>query len=234
MTNVLHKKSVAIITARGKSKGLPRKNIVDLAGKPLIAWTIEAALNAKYIEKIVVSSDDDEILDISKKYGADVIKRPDNLASDAATSESAIKHAIDFLKSTGEEFDIVVLLQPTSPLRDSKDIDKAFETMSNSGATAVISMYEFDSKILKAFTKKSNGFLQGVSNNEYPFIRRQDLPVTYMGNGAIYIIMVSEFMKKMSFLTDRTAPYIMDVSKSLDIDTFSDAQKASDILLKSV
>jgi CMP-N,N'-diacetyllegionaminic acid synthase len=234
MINLLHKKSVAIITARGKSKGLPRKNIIDLAGKPLIAWTIEASLNSRYISKTIVSSDDEEILDISKKYGAEIIRRPDNLANDTATSESAVKHAIDFLKSIGEEFDIIVLLQPTSPLRTSKDIDKAFEAMSNSSATAVISMYKYDSKILKAFTKKSNGFLQGVSDNKSPFMRRQDLPVTYMGNGAIYIIMVSEFMKKMCFLTDRTAPYIMDVTKSLDIDTFSDAQKASDILLKSV
>ena len=132
------KKVLAIIPARGGSKGLPRKNIADLAGKPLIAWTIEASLNSKYITKTMVSSDDKEILDISVEYGAEIIKRPENLASDDATSESVVKHAIDCLEATGEVFDIVVLLQPTSPLRNSKDIDNAIELMFSSDATSSV------------------------------------------------------------------------------------------------
>ena len=123
------KRVLSIIPARGGSKGLSRKNIVNLAGKPLIVWTIEASLGSKYITKTVVSSDDKEILDISVEYGAEIIRRPDYLAGDTTTSESVVSHAIDYLQSTGEEFDIVVLLQPTSPLRNAKDIDNSFEKL---------------------------------------------------------------------------------------------------------
>jgi CMP-N,N'-diacetyllegionaminic acid synthase len=216
------KKILSIITARGGSKGLKRKNVVDLAGKPLIAWTIEASLDSKYITKTIVSSDDKEALDISKEYGANVVRRPDDLSSDSATSESVIKHTIDYLESMGEMFDIVILLQPTSPLRNSKDIDSAFEIMFNSDATAVISTSEFDNKILKTFLETPDGFLKGVSNNEYPFMRRQDLPAVYMSNGAIYIIDVNIFNKNLSFITDRTASYLMPANKSFDVDSESD------------
>lgn len=216
------KKILSIITARGGSKGLKRKNVVDLAGKPLIAWTIEASLDSKYITKTIVSSDDKEALDISKEYGANIVRRPDDLSSDSATSESVIKHTIDYLESMGEMFDIVILLQPTSPLRNSKDIDSAFEIMLNSDATAVISTSEFDNKILKTFIETPDGFLKGVSNNEYPFMRRQDLPAVYMSNGAIYIIDVNIFNKNHSLITDKTAPYIMPANKSFDVDSKSD------------
>ena len=216
------KKILSIITARGGSKGLKRKNVVDLVGKPLIAWTIEASLDSKYITKTIVSSDDKEALDISKEYGANVVRRPDDLSSDSATSESVIKHTIDYLESMGEMFDIVILLQPTSPLRTSKDIDSAFEIMFNSDATAVISTSEFDNKILKTFIETPDGFLKGVSNNEYPFMRRQDLPAVYMSNGAIYIIDVNIFNKNLSLITDRTASYLMPANKSFDVDSESD------------
>lgn len=216
------KKILSIITARGGSKGLKRKNVVDLAGKPLIAWTIEASLDSKYITKTIVSSDDQEVLDISKECGANVVRRPDDLSSDSATSESVIKHTIDYLESMGEMFDIVILLQPTSPLRNSTDIDSAFEIMFNSDATAVISTSEFDNKILKTFIETPDGFLKGVSNNEYPFMRRQDLPVVYMSNGAIYIIDVKIFNKNLSLITERTASYLMPANKSFDVDSESD------------
>jgi CMP-N,N'-diacetyllegionaminic acid synthase len=216
------KRVLSIIPARGGSKGLPRKNILDLAGKPLIAWTIEASLNSKYITKTMVSSDDKEILDISIKYGSEIIKRPDNLATDTATSESVVKHAIDYLESIGEVFDFVVLLQPTSPLRNFKDIDSAFETMFNSDATAIISVCKFDNKVLKTFIKNENGFLQGISNNKYPFMRRQDLPLVYMSNGAIYITNTKSFRDGGSFLTSKTVNYLMDIRKSVDVDTLKD------------
>ena len=216
------KKILSIITARGGSKGLKRKNVVDLAGKPLIAWTIEASLDSKYITKTIVSSDDKEALDIYKEYGANDVRRPDDLSSDNATSESVIKHTIDYLESKGEMFDIVILLQPTSPLRNSKDIDSAFEIMFNSDATAVISTSEFDNKILKTFIETPDGFLKGVSNNEYPFMRRQDLPAVYMSNGAIYIIDMYIFNKTLSLITDRTVPYLMPANKSFDVDSESD------------
>jgi CMP-N,N'-diacetyllegionaminic acid synthase len=224
------KKILSIIPARGGSKGLLRKNIINLAGKPLIAWTIEASLKSKYITKTIVSSEDGEILETSIKYGAEIIRRPDDLASDTATSESVVKHAIDYLKYKGEEFDIVILLQPTSPLRNSKDIDSAFEVMFNSEATAVISTCEFDNKILKTFIECSNGFLEGISNNKYPFVRRQDLPAVYMPNGAIYIINVKSFREEKSFLTSKTLNYVMPKSRSIDIDNQSDMDKIKELI----
>ena len=224
------KKIVAIIPARGGSKGLPRKNIIDLAGKPLIAWTIEAALKSKYITKTIVSSDDEEILNFSKNYGADVIERPDNLASDTATSESVVDHTIDFLQCNGEEFDILVLLQPTSPLRTSIDIDSAFEIMFDNNSTAIISVFETDNKILKSFKYGVNGYIEGISNNKYPFMRRQDLPKTYMPNGAIYIVNIDAFRISRGFMTDRTSCYVMPITRSLDIDTELDLRSIERII----
>jgi CMP-N,N'-diacetyllegionaminic acid synthase len=219
------KKILSIIPARGGSKGLPRKNIIDLAGKPLITWTIEASLKSKYITKTIVSSDDAEILDVAINYGSEIIKRPDNLATDIATSESVVKHAIGYLESIDEVFDFVILLQPTSPLRSFKDIDSAFETMFKLDASSVISTCEFDNKILKTLIEDSNGFLEGVSNNKYPFMRRQDLPVVYMPNGAIYIVNTKLFIKDGLFLTNKSVNYIMPKSKSIDIDVMEDVEK---------
>ena len=219
-----------IILARGGSKGIPKKNIINFCGKPLIAWTIEASLGSKYITKTVVSSDDKKILNISEEYGANTIRRPDDLASDVATSESVVKHAIDYLESMGEVFDIVILLQPTSPLRNCKDIDSAFEVMFDSSATAVISTCEFDNKILKTFIESSNGFLEGISNNKYPFMRRQDLPKVYMSNGSIYIIDTKTFKNVNSFMTDKTLNYLMPKKGSVDIDSSDDLIQVEKIL----
>ncbi len=131
---------LAIIPARGGSKRLLRKNILPLVDKPLIVWTIEAAKKSKYINKIVVTSDDDEILNISKANGAEIIKRPDELATDTATSFDVIVHSIKSL----EKYDYVVLLQPTSPLRDQEDIDNAIELLLDKSASAIISVCEVD------------------------------------------------------------------------------------------
>lgn len=223
-------KILAIIPARGGSKGLPRKNIIDLAAKPLISYTIEASLNSKYITKTIVSSDDDETLNISKQYGADIIKRPDNLALDTTASEPVTKHAIEELKKDNQEFDYLVLLQPTSPLRDTENIDNAFNILFESEATALISVCEINNKILKAFKEKKDGFIEGVSNNKYPFMRRQDLPKTYISNGAIYIVKVDEFMKNTSFFTDKTISYIMDEVTSMDIDSKEDLDKVKEYI----
>ena len=113
-----NKTFLAIIPARGGSKRLPRKNILDLSGRPMISWSIDAGLKSKYIDKVVVSSDDDEILDIAKKFKAETVKRPGELASDIATSNDVVKHALENI----EEHDYIVLLQPTSPLRNCKHI----------------------------------------------------------------------------------------------------------------
>lgn len=216
------KRVLAIIPARGGSKGIPKKNIIDLAGKPLIAWTIEASYCSKYITKTIVSSDSDEILEVAKNHNSNILKRPDELATDISLSEIVVKHAIENME---EKFDYIVLLQPTSPLRDTTDIDCAFENLFCSNATALISVCEYDNKILKAFKENEFGYIEGISNNKYPFMRRQDLPKTYISNGAIYIIKVDEFLKNNSFLTDKTISFVMSETKSFDIDTEEDLRK---------
>lgn len=221
---------LAIIPARGGSKGLPRKNIIELAGKPLIAWTIEACLNSKYITKTIVSSDDDEILTISSKYGAEVIKRPAALASDISPSEPVIEHVLSVLE---EAFEYIIFLQPTSPLRSKEDIDIAMDFFLNSDATALISVCEIDNKVLKALKIKDNGYLEGISNNEYPFMRRQDLPKIYMPNGAIYIISKDSFVRDGKLLTDKTIAYEMKMPNSLDIDSKADLDKAEKYIMSN-
>lgn len=230
MMDLMTNKILAIIPARGGSKGLPKKNILDLMGKPLIAWSIESSLASKYITKTVVSSDSDEILAISKKRGAYTLKRPKELASDTASSESAVINAIIKLKDEGEEFDYLILLQPTSPLRNSEDIDKAIKLLFSSDATALISVCETDNKILKAFKQNEDGYIEGISNNSYPFARRQDLPTIYMSNGAIYIIKIDEFLKSQTLFTEKTISYKMNKIESLDIDTIDDLKEAQNYI----
>jgi CMP-N,N'-diacetyllegionaminic acid synthase len=223
-------KIISIIPARGGSKGLPGKNIIDLAGKPLIAWTIEASLKSKYITKTIVSSDDDKILEVSEQFGSKILKRQDELALDTTPSEPVIEHVLNNINDI-EQYDFLILLQPTSPLRDEKDIDSAIELLIEKKATALISTKEIDNKILKAFKNNENGYLEGIANNEYPFMRRQDLPTTFMPNGAIYIVSIQEFLKSKKLFTNKTISFEMDEEKSFDIDTLEDLQVCSKILL---
>jgi len=170
----------------------------------------------------MVSSDNDEILSIANEYGANIIKRPDYLSTETATSVSVVKHAIESLSDQGEKYDIVVLMQPTSPLRNSTDIDNAILAMLESSATSIISVFDYDNKILKAFMKNSSDFLTGIYDNNFPFLRRQDLPKVYMQNGAIYAIDIDTFMESGSFMSDKTLGYIMTRKKSIDIDSLQD------------
>lgn len=218
-------KIISIIPARGGSKGLPKKNILEFAGKPLIAWTIESSLKSKYISKTIVSSDCDEILNISSKYGSEILKRPDELARDTTPTEPVVEHILQNIKDLGN-YSYLVLLQPTSPLRDEKDIDEAISKLiQEKDATALISVKEIDNKILKAFKINNNGYLEGISNNKYPFMRRQDLPKVFMPNGAIYIISINEFLKTKRLFSDNAISYLMNEEKSLDIDTIDDFEK---------
>jgi CMP-N,N'-diacetyllegionaminic acid synthase len=221
------KNILAIIPARGGSKTLPRKNIIDLAGKPLISWTITASIESKYITKTIVSSDDDEILDISRSFGAETIKRSSELALDTSSSEVVIEHVLEEVaKDITMIFDLIVLLQPTSPLRSSYDIDMALENMFSKNATALISVCQIDNKILKTFVENEEGYIEGAFNNKYPFKRRQDLPSVYMPNGAIYIIVKDEFDAGKTLFTNKTALYEMEKIKSIDIDNINDLEAA--------
>ena len=222
-----NKTFLAIIPARGGSKRLPRKNVLDLNGKPLIAYSIEAGLDSSYIDKVVVTSDDDEVLTISKKYGAVTINRPDELASDAATTFDAIKHAVD----NYEKYDYIVLLQPTSPLRDRDHIDKAIELLESKNADAVVSVCEMDHSPLWSNTINDSLSMTGFLKDEVLNKRSQDLKEYYSLNGAIYICDTKKLLKEKSFfLKESIFAYKMDRKSSIDIDKEIDFKIAEYLL----
>lgn len=220
-----NKRVLAVIPARGGSKRLPRKNILPLGGKPLIAWTIEAAKNSQYIDEFIVSTDDDEISRISMEYGSKVLVRSKELSTDTATSIDVVLHAVNSMR---EQYDYVILLQPTSPLRDSKDIDGAIEFLFKKDARAVISVCETDHPPLWSNTLPENGNMDDFIREEVKGKRSQDLPTYYRLNGAIYIVETKYMEKeKTFFLKRKTHAYIMEKEKSIDIDNQVDFEIAS-------
>lgn len=215
---------LGVVPARGGSKRLPRKNILDLNGKPLIAYSIESGLNTMYIDTVVVTSDDDDILNIAKKYETKYIVRPDYLSSDTATTYSVIKHAIKKIKM----HDYIVLLQPTSPLRTHKHISEAIELLESKNADAIISVCEMDHSPLWANTLKENASMSGFLKNEILSKRSQELEKYYRVNGAIYICRTDKLLKEGTFyLKDNIFAYIMERDDSIDIDDKIDFKIAS-------
>ena len=225
-----NKTFLAIIPARGGSKRLPRKNVLDLNGKPLIAYSIEAGLDSSYIDKVVVTSDNDEILTISKKYGAITINRPNELASDTATTFDAIKHAVD----NYEKYDYIVLLQPTSPLRGRDHIDKAIELLESKNADAVVSVCEMDHSPLWSNTINDSLSMTGFLKDEVLNKRSQDLEIYYRLNGAIYICNTDRLLEERTFfLQEKSKAFKMDRESSIDIDEEADYLLAKFIMKKN-
>jgi CMP-N,N'-diacetyllegionaminic acid synthase len=222
------KSVVAIIAARGGSKGFPGKNVHHLAGKPLIAWSIHAAQQSCYLDRVVVSSDDDTILQIARSYGcSDVVKRPAILATDTAPIEEALIHVLD---SLGDGYDLLVLLQPTSPLRIAADIDGALERCVSQSAPACISVSVPPKSPFWMCTMDSRGRLVRLLDVEPLARRRQDLPTTYALNGAVYVADVSWFRENRRFLTDETVGYEMPPERSPDVDTKLDLRYVEAII----
>lgn len=220
---------LAIIPARGGSKRLPRKNVLDLAGKPLIAWTIDAGLKSKYIDKVIITSDDDEILDIAKQFGSYIIKRPDELASDTSTSFDAIKHTIDNV----EKYDFIILLQPTSPLRNFKHIDEAIKLLESKKADAIVSVTEMDHSPLWSNTLPDDDNMNSFLRDEVKNSRSQDLEKYYRLNGAIYICKTDRLLAEKSFfIKDNIFAYPMDRKSSIDIDEEIDFLIADSLIKK--
>ena len=225
----MKEKIIFIIPARGGSKGVPQKNIRFLAGKPLIAYTIDCTLNSKYINKVVVSTDDQEIATISEKYGAEVVKRPDSLATDNSPTIDAVFHVLESLKIQNEKQTVIVLLQPTSPLRTSQDINSAIDLFFKNECDSVISVCECQHSPYWAY-KIDNHYLKTILGNNYLKMRRQDLPKSYIPNGAIYISTVAVLQESRSFNSPRTIPYIMPSIRSVDIDNELDFIVAESII----
>ncbi|WP_298862739.1 acylneuraminate cytidylyltransferase family protein [uncultured Gimesia sp.] len=214
---------VGLITARGGSKGVPRKNIQVLAGKPLIAWTIEAALQSQELDRVIVSTDDREIASISRRYGAEVpFLRPLELALDASSHVDVILHAINWL-AQNEQYDTkyITLLQPTSPFRIADDIDGAIQFAREKNAKSVIGMMEAPSHPVCLRGMNEEGLLlELVPEQEESALRRQVLTEVYAFNGALYVLEVDSFKESETFRPYReTYGYKMPPERSWEIDT---------------
>lgn len=232
---ICNKKILGLIPARGGSKRLPQKNLLNLAGKPLIAWTIEAALKSKFIDHVVVSSEDKRLLKIAKRYGADVpFRRPVELSKDKSLSIDVAIHAINFFGNLGFLYDYIVLLQPTSPLRQSVHIDNAFELLKSKEADAIISVCQVEHPISWSNVLPDDLSLQGFLSHDSENGRSQDCQINYRLNGAIYICKISELLKSRNFfLSSNIYAYIMDISASIDIDNQLDFDFASFLMKKN-
>ena len=210
---------LALIPARGGSKGLPRKNVLPAHGRPLLAWSIEAASQSRYVDKCVVSSDDDEVMEAGRRWGADVpFRRRAELASDTASSMDVVLHALDMLGA----WDIVVLLQPTSPLRTAQDVDAALERMLLNKAPSCVSVCPVEESPYWMFTLDAKQALQPVLGTGAMVTRRQDLPPVYKLNGAVYAARTSWLRQTRSFVGPGTVAHPMPLERSLDIDTQAD------------
>jgi len=228
------KSFLAIVPARGGSKGLPGKNIKELCGKPLIAWSIETGLKSKYLDELVVSTDYQNIADIAKQYGASVpFLRPNCLASDTATSFDAIKHTIDYYKDElSKEFDYIVLLEPTSPLREVDDIDNMISKI-------VCNEEKFDSIVSMGEVHEHPSIMKKIVNKDYLNnyceelelkSRRQDNDEAYFPYGVAYIVKMNSFLEEKTFYTKRNTFFEIKRYQCYEIDDIYDFLAVENIM----
>ncbi len=220
-----NQKVICIIPARKGSKGLKNKNIKKLKNIPLIAWSILVAKKCKMIDEIIVSTDSKKISKIAKKYGAKVpFLRPSNLATDKSSSFEVLKHAINFYKRKKVFFDYVLLLEPTSPLRDYKDVNLCLKKVLKNKIDAMVSV----TKVINQHPsflyslKKNNFLVPYLKNKKKLYVRRQDINSLYYLEGSIYISKISSLLKKRTFYHEKTQAFTVDKWKSLEIDDIDD------------
>ncbi|HRD69470.1 MAG TPA: acylneuraminate cytidylyltransferase family protein [Legionella sp.] len=227
------KRVLAVIPARGGSKGLPGKNIRPLGGIPLIAWPIKAALSSKYIDRVVVSTDAEPIAKVAIEYGADVpFMRPAEFAQDTSPSSDALIHAIEFCTKTDGQYDYIVLLEPTSPLTETKDIDHALETLVSSSALSIVGASKVEgTHPVYCATIGDDHLLKPFKRDSFASpIRRQDLEELYYFEGSLYISDISKYLETRTFYHDHTLPYLVPAWKALEIDTLLDFIKIEAVL----
>lgn len=237
------KSILAIIPARGGSKGIPNKNIKMLCGKPLVTWTIEAAKKSVHLDRIIVSTDSEEIADVAKEYGAEVpFLRPAELSTDETKGDDVVLHALNWVKENeGELYDYFVLLQPTSPFRTSRHIDDAIQLFNKSKeASSLVSVSEVIKHPVWMKRIDEKGFLVEFIKTDKLYFktdklysRRQELPPLYVLNGAIYLAKWDEYFVLKSFFNNKCLPFVMDHKAGLDIDTLDDWDFAEYYLLRN-
>lgn len=223
------RKVLALIPARGSSKGLTGKNVLLVDGRPLLAWTVDAARSARCIDSMVLSSDDDTIIATALALGCEVpFRRPATLGSDTASTIDVVLHALDMLP----DYDVVVLLQPTSPLRTAADIDATCERFASSGAPVCVSVNLVEQSPYWMFRLADNQALVPIIETPTGVTRRQDLPAIYTLNGAVYVADTRWLRQSRTFLTRDTVAYVMPIERSIDIDTATDFEAFKNAVTK--
>jgi N-acylneuraminate cytidylyltransferase/CMP-N,N'-diacetyllegionaminic acid synthase len=218
------KKVLAIIPARGGSKGLPGKNIMELCGKPLIGWPIEAALRSKYIDRVVVTTDDEAIALVAKREGAEVpFMRPQQYATDESPSSEAILHALEYCESESN-YDYIVLLEPTSPLTESSDVDDALLQLIQSSYLSIVGIADVEGCHPEFCVErlKDKKIIKFGSSGFQPPKRRQEIKTVYSFDGSLYISDVNTYKKNKTFYHEATMGYQCKPWKKFEIDTFID------------
>jgi CMP-N-acetylneuraminic acid synthetase len=218
---------LGLIPARGGSKGIPRKNVRLLGGKPVLQWTVEAGGASKYIDRLILSTEDAEIAGLGRSMGVEVpFQRPDSASTDEASADDVIGHA---LRTLDEEFDFIVYLQPTSPFRSTADIDGSLETLVASGADSCVSVTESRSKPEWLFYLDGGNALKPVLG-ELTRHRRQQLQTAYELNGAVYASRVAAYQRWHTFFTERSVAWVMPPQRSVDLDEPDDFDHAEWLL----
>lgn len=218
---------LGVVIARGGSKGLPGKNLADLGGRPLVVWSFAAAQDSKYLDHIILSSDDDKIIDVAKNAGCEVpFRRPADLATDEASATDVLLHALDAI---GSDFDYLVLLQATSPFRTSADIDACIQSC-HGGAPAAVSVSETPKPPEWICRLAPDGRLRPVLPGDGLQSRRQGLAPAYLPNGAVYVARVDWFREHRTFYADGTIGCVMPAARSVDIDSAVDLAVARALL----
>ncbi len=221
---IAEKKVLALIPARAGSKGLPGKNIRPFCGKPLLQWSVEHGLSSRYVDKVLVSTDSEDFAAIARKGGAEVpFLRPGDLASDTAASVDVILHAVDYLEGMGEKFSLLVLLEPTSPLRKPEDIDRALEfLLSRPEAESVVSVSLTEAHHPAFLMKRrETGFLEPFLT-DFKVVRKQDISPLFFLDGTVYISWMDALRRRRSFYHDKTLGYEVPKYQSFEVDDGDD------------
>jgi CMP-N,N'-diacetyllegionaminic acid synthase len=233
MSGFAQSQVIGLITARGGSKGIPRKNIMPIAGHPLLWWTITAAKQARRLSRLIVSTDDPEIAQLAREYGAEVpFERPSALAQDNTPHIPVMLHALDWLENNGGLSEYLFLLQPTSPLRTTEDIDAAIALATERRVDGVVGVVEANRHPYLIKKILSDGVLEDYVANPQGHVLRQDFPPAYAVNGAVYVNRCSSLRRDRTILPKGTLAYPMPVARSLDLDSPLDFMLVEQLLLR--
>lgn len=224
---------LAIITARGGSKGVPRKNVLPLCGKPLLGYTAQAALAARSLTRVVLSTDDEEIAQVGRVCGLEVpFLRPPELARDDTPTLPVLQHAVSFLEEQGARFEAVCLLQPTNPLRRAEDIEACIALWKSENADSVVTVLPVPAEYNPhwVYFRRGDGTLALSTGEKVPIPRRQQLPAAYHREGSVYVVSRDVLMQGNSLYGSRLLGYAMDANRSINIDTPEDWRRAEKLL----